>query len=390
MAATFEEVAPFAVAITPIQVVTAHTEHERRKLLDFEPRDVGDGCILASDGAGASTVISWTLESSRPNHLHLAETDLAGQRSVHRATIDLGAPLLPFVSVQQQRLVALSADGLLHSLQLPTQGHQPALQGLSTTSCDIHAELQKLGQPTVLSVTQSGNSAQDVILIGGSNGSVLVLPMGCFRAKSAAGAFELQETSSRYLSFFGKSTVSPVLWGSSLHPFSPELICVVHQDLSMRFWNVRTRQKVSTGSLLQQSGQQSHLTPSTLGAVCNPSGHLRLVVHLQPKQGSSWQAQTVAVSMDLRQATDGSMQVANMRERLLEQSHASFSAVLTQQDTEDPHTAHTWLLSPAPSLHAISSSVGAPTDEQLQTKLIERQGWGIEAGPQDLQVCKAL
>ena len=240
----------------------------------------------------------------------------------------------------------------------------------------------------MLSVTQGDNSAQHVVLIGGLNGSVLVLPVSCFQAKSPAGAFELQETSGRYLSFFGKSTSSPVVWVSSLYPFSPELLCVVHQDLSMRFWNVRTRQKVSAGSLLQQSGQQSHLTPSTVGAVCNPLGHLRLVVHLQPKEGSSWQAQTVAVSMDLQQATDGSLQIANMRERLLEQSDAAFIAILTQQDTADPHTAHTWLLSSAPSLHAISSSVSAPADEQLQTVLIERQGLTTGAGLQDLQVCK--
>lgn len=386
MAAAYDEVACFAAAsITETRKVSADTVRE--PAIRFRPADGGGGSCLHSQGFSANAALTWTLDSSHPSHLQLTEVDLRGQRPLRTGQLEFDASLFPGVAVQQQGLVALTEDGVLHSIQLPgQQSQQSILQGLSVTSLDVHAELRRLGDPTHLAVTHDSHRAPAVVAIGGQNGSLLVVPFKCFSTKSATGSFELLETASRYLSFFGKNTVPAVIWSSALSPISSELICVVHEDFSMRLWSIKTRHRVAAGALLQQSGQRANLTPVRVGAVCNDQGHLRLVVHLQPKEGSPEQPQTIAVSMDLVQASDGSLQVLNMKERMLEQSDTCFSCILSQQDTADPHSAHTWLLSPAPSLHAMSSSVSASSDETHHTDLVEKQGRADQPGHHDLQV----
>ena len=386
MAAAYDEVVCFASAsITAVREV--HAEHSREAVVRFNCADAGAGCVVHDDASGAGIALTWTLNSSQPDHLHLTEVDLSGQRSVYAGRFEFEASLFPHLATQQQRLVALTEDGFLHSLDLPGQlGHQSLFQGLSVTSLDLHAELRKLGTPTLLAVMHDSTKANEVVLIGGQSGSLLVVPIACFSAKSASGSYELHDTASRYLSFFGKSTVPAVVWASALRPVSSELVCMLHEDFSMRFWNIRTKHRLSAGTLLQQSGQRVNLVPSKVGAVCSTQGHLRLVVHLQPKEGSSGQPQTVAVSMDLQQASDGSLQVLNMKERMLEQSDTTFSCILSQQDTADPHSAHTWLLSPDPSLHAISSSVSASSELAYHTTLVEEQALTMQTEQHNLQV----
>ena len=386
MAAVYDEVICFASAsITAARAV--HAEHTRGAVLRFRCADVGDGCILHGHAPGDGVALTWALDSSQPDHLQLTEVDLSGQRSVHTGRFELEASLFPHVATQQQRLIALTEDGYLHSLELRGQlGHQSIFQGLSVASLDLHAELRKLGTPTHLTVTHDSTKAHAVVLIGGQSGSLLVVPISCFTAKSATGSYELQDTASRYLSFFGKSTAPAIVWASALRPVSSELVCILHEDFSMRFWNIRTKHRLSAGTLLQQSGQRANLVPSKVGAVCSTQGHLRLVVHLQPKEGSTEQPQTVAVSMDLQQASDSSLQVLNMKERLLEQSDSIFSCILSQQDTADPHSAHTWLLSTHPSLHAISSSVSASGEVAYHTTLVEEQSLAMQTEQYNLQV----
>lgn len=389
MAATYDEVACFP-STSIIDVHEVQPDLAREPVVRFVPTDAGGGCIVNGTASDAGIALTWTLSSSQPDHLNLTEVDLSGQRQLQTQCLRFGASIFPHVAMQQQRLFTLTKDGFLFSLQPGQSGHQSLLQGMSITSLDLHAELRKLGTPTLLAVTQDQSQAPSAVLIGGQSGSLLVVPISCFSTQSTARSYELQETASRYLGFFGKSSTPAVVWASTLWPASPELTCVLHEDFSLRFWNLRTRHRVSAGALLQQSGQRANLVPAKVGAVCTAKGHLRLVVHLEPKDGSAEQPQTVAVSMDLQPAADGSLQVLNMKERMLEQSDTSFSCIVSQQDTADPHTAHTWLLSPSPSLHAISSSVSASSAETSDTALVEAQGMAPQPAQQDLQVSSPL
>lgn len=386
MAATYDEVACFATAsITDSRQV--HVEPVHEAVVRFDLAERGGGCVAASQASHVGLAQTWTLDSSAPTYLHLCEVDLTGQRSVRNGRIVFDATLFPEVVAQEQRLIAVTDDGFLHSIQLPRhQSHESLTQGLSITSMDLHAELRRLGAPACLAVTCGSPQVPEAVLIGGQSGSLLVVPVKCFSTQSATGSFELQETASRYLSFFGKSTVPAVVWASALRPISADLVCVLHKDFSMRFWNIKTRLRVATAQLLQQSGHKANLIPGRVGAICGAQGHFRLVVHLKPNEDSDEQPQTAAVSMDIQSASDGSLQVVNMKERMLEVSNTDFSCILSQQDTSDPHSAHTWLLSPTPSLHAIASSVSAPSDTAYHTTLIEKHGLAVQAGEHHLQV----
>jgi len=284
--------------------------------------------------------------------------------------------------------IVLTADGLLHSLALSDQlWHGSLLDGLATSSVNLRRELQKLGGPTTLVLGTASKPDEASICIGGQTGSILVVPANCFETQSASGCHELHFTPSGYLGFFSKSSTPAVTWTASLQPFAPELLCALHSDCSLRFWNTRTQQRVLVENLLQQSGQRGHVTPTAVGSVCSAQGHLRLVVHLDPKADTGVPPQTVAVSMDLEQAS-GQLLALNMRERMLEHSHLRFQSILTHASTADAESAQTWLLSDAPSLHAIISSVsGTPHEESCRAILMEKQGVDTGSCQQKLQVC---
>ncbi|KAL0045451.1 hypothetical protein WJX82_006982 [Trebouxia sp. C0006] len=229
----------------------------------------------------------------------------------------------------------MTADGFLHSLALSDQfRHGSLLDGLATSSVNLRREVQKLGGPTTLALGTASKPDEASICIGGQTGCILVVPANCFETQSASGCHELHFTPSGYLGFFSKSTTPAVTWTASLEPFAPELFCALHSDCSLRFWNTTTQQRVLVENLLQQSGQKGHVTPTAVGSVCSAQGHLRLVVHLDPKADTGVPRQTVAVSMDLEQA-GGQLLALNMRERMLEHSHIRFQSILTHASTAD-------------------------------------------------------
>lgn len=357
----------------------------------FELADSGGGAVIPGTASGtADCVLSWTITHSEPAKLHLTETHVEGHRSSCKKTVSFSSTLLPKASYHPQHgLIVLTADGSLHSLLPRDQSsHQSLLEGLTVSSIDLNGDIDRLGTPTTLDVLKaSRNQTEDFICIGGQTGSLLVVPPSCLYGQTAVKPYELAHSPGGYRAFFSKSTTSAVTWTGSLEPFAPGLLCVLHEDCSLRFWNVSKRQRLLAENLLQQSGQKGLLVPTAVGSVCHAQGHLRLVVHLEPRPGAQCQPQTVAVSMDIQSLQEGSLQVVNMRERMLEHSDLRFQTVMMHIGSADVYPAQTWLLSSSPSLHSITSSLsGEPHAELCRTTLIEKQGVSTGKKHQPLQV----
>ena len=338
----------------------------------------------------ADCILSWTITQSEPAKLHLTETHIEGHRSSCKRTVNFSSTLLPKASFHSEHgLIVLTADGSLHSLLPRDQSsHASLLEGLTVSSIDATRDIDRLGTPTTIDVIKaSRDQTEDFVCIGGQTGSLLVVPPGCLAGKTAVKPYELAHSPSGYRAFFSKSTSSAVTWTSSLEPFAPGLLCVLHEDCSLRFWNVSKRQRLLAENLLQQSGQRGLLVPTAVGSVCHAQGHLRLVVHLEPKAGAQSQPQTVAVSMDIQTPQEGLLQVVNMRERMLEHSDLRVQTVLIHTGSSDAYPAQTWLLSSSPSLHSITSTVsGEPHAEMCTATLIEKQGVDTGEIRQPLQV----
>lgn len=365
-----------------------------RREARFELADSGGGAVISGSASGtADYVLSWTITQSEPAKLHLTETHVEGRGSCKK-TVSFSSTLLTKASYHSQHgLVVLTADGSLHSLLPRDQSsHQSLLEGLTVSSIDLNGDIDRLGMPTTLDVLKaSRNQTEDFICIGGQTGSLLVVPPSCLHGQTAIKPYELAHSPSGYRAFFSKSTTSAVTWAGSLEPFAPGLLCVLHEDCSLRFWNVNKRQRLLAENLLQQSGQKGLLVPTAVGSICHAQGHLRLVVHLEPKSGAQCQPQTVAVSMDIQILQEGSLQVVNMRERMLEHSNLRFQTVLMHTGSADVYPAQTWLLSGSSSLHSITSTVsGEPDAELCRANLIEKQGVNTGQKHQPLQVIGVL
>ena len=359
--------------------------------LNFELEDTGGGAVISGTAsATADYILSWTITQSEPTKLHLTETHVEGHRSSCKRTVIFSSTLLPKAPFHSKHgLIVLTADGRLHSLLPRDQsGHQSLLEGLTISTVEVTRDLERLGAPTTLDVIKaSKDQTEDFVCIGGQTGSLLVVPPGCLDGQTVIKPYELAHSSSGYRAFFSKSTSSAVTWTGSLEPFAPGLLCVLHEDCSLRFWNVSKRQRLLVENLLQQSGQKGLLVPTAVGSACHAQGHLRLVVHLKPKSGAHCQPQTVAVSMDIQIPQEGSLQVVNVRERMLEHSSLHFQSVLMHTGSSDAHPAQTWLLSSSPSLHSITSTVSVePHAELCRATLIEKQGVDTGETHQPLQV----
>lgn len=373
-------------------VETLHVPQQSTETeLQFELANEGGGVSIPGTlPDSAQCILSWAISQHEPSQLQLTETHVHGQRSGCKRTVSFGSKLFPRAAYHPAKgLIVLTADGTLHSL-LPRDQNSllSLLDGLVTSSIDVKRHIDRLGIPTTLDAV-STTDAQDegFFCIGGQTGAVLVVPPSCFDTESAAKPYELHHNPSGYRALFSKSTTSAVAWTNSLQPFASGLLCVLHADYSLRIWNVSKRRRLLVESLLQQSGQKELILPTAVGSVCNHQGHLRLVVHLEPKAGLHYVPQTIAVSMDIQIPQEGSIQIVNMRERMLEHDNLRFKTVLTHTHTSDAHPAQTWLLSITPSLHAITSSVsGQPHEESCRTVLIEKQGVDTGQRHQPLQV----
>ena len=373
--------------VETLQVPQQSTETE----LQFELANEGGGVAIPETALKSShCILSWAILQQEPSQLQLTETHVHGQRSSCKRTISFGNKLFPQAAYHSiTGMVVLTSDGSLHSLlQRDQSNHLSLLDGLVISSIDVKRHVDRLGTPKTLdAINATGNQNEGFFCIGGQTGAVLVVPLSCFDTESSASPYELHHNPSGYRALFSKSTTSAVTWTGSLQPFAPGLLCVLHADCSLRIWNVSKRQRVLVENLLQQSGQKGLMLPTAVGSVCNHEGHLRLVVHLEPKAGVQYQSQTIAVSMDIQIPQEGSLQIVNMRERMLEHDNLQFKTVLTHTHTLDAHSAQTWLLSSTPSLHAIASSVsGQPHEESCRTVLIEKQGVDTGQRHQPLQV----
>ena len=375
----------------PLDTLHISQHADAPEVLQVQSADVAGGVAPVPGSSESDGVLSWAFSIAEPSILQLLETHVDGQRSNNRLKVAFGAKLFAQACFHPTKgVIVLTADGMLHSLAVTDQSRQRhgcLLDELVISKVDLRRELQKLGGPTSLGLITASSPTGFAVCVGGQTGSILLVPAVCFDTQSASGCHELQFTPSSYLGFFSKSTTPAVTWTCSLQQFDPQLLCALHSDCSLRFWNTRTQHRVLLENLLQQSGQKGQMTPTSVGSVCSAQGHLRLVVHLDPNHGSMHPPQTVAVSMDL-QLSNGQLLALNMRERMLEHSDLRFHTVLTNSTTADAESARTWLLSDAPSLHAITSSVsGRPHDISCRTTLIEKQGLATGSGQQELQVC---
>lgn len=370
-------------------------QHPTGTEFHFQLADSGGGVSISQTASGQRQyILSWTVSRSEPAKLQLTETHVEGDRSSCKRTISFGSNVFPKVSFHSTHgVVVLTADGRLHTLLPRDQpGNQSLLDGLCVSSVDVSRDIERLGTLTTLDVIRSSSDqTEDLVCIGGQTGSLLVVPPACLDKPAAAKPYELTHSSSGYLAFFSKTSTSAVTWTGSLESFAPGLLCVLHSDCSLRFWDVKTRQRLLTESLLQQSGTKALMVPTAVGSVCTRQGHLRLVVHMDPKSEARCPPQTVAVSMDIQIPQDGLLQVVNMRERMLEHSDLRFQTVLTPTGSSSANAAQTWLLSSSPSLHSITSNVsGEPHAEVRRATLIEKQGADTGQQLQPLQVTVIL
>lgn len=371
-------------------------QHPTGTEIQFQLADSGGGAIISQTASDQHDyILSWTFSRGEPAKLQLTETHVQGDRISCRRTVNFGSNIFPKASYHSTHgLVVLTADGRLYTL-LPRDrpSNQSLLDLLLVSSVDVSRDMERLGTPTTLEIIQtSRDPREELVCIGGQLGSLLVVPSACLDKKTAAKPYELTHSPSGYRAFFSKATTSAVTWTGSLDSFAPGLLCVLHSDCSLCFWDVNRRQRLLAESLLQQSGSRALLVPTAVGSLCTTQGHLRLVVHMEPKSGvPHCPPQTVAVSMDIQVLPDGLLQVVNMRERMLEHSSLCFQTILTHTGSSDANAAQTWLLSSTPSLHSITSNVsGEPHAESCRATLIEKQG--VDTGPrhQPLQVTVAF
>ena len=352
--------------------------------------DAGSGVYIPSSGTnGVGCILSWAVSQAQPSQVQLTETHVGGERSNCRRKIGFGSTVFSTAVYHSSKgLIVLAADGILYSLLPLDQANQQSLLGaLTVSSTDLKREIERIGAPSSLGLVDvSQNPAEQHVCIGGQTGGLLLVPPGCFDAQVHAKPYELQHRPSGYRALFAKGTTSAVTWTGLLGAFAPGILCALHSDYTLCFWSVKTRQRLLAEILLQQSGQKGHMTPACVGSVCSPQGHLRLVVHLRPNTKGYFQPQTVACSMDLQMPQEGSLQVVNMRERMLEQDDLHIKTVLMHSYTSNAPSTPTWLLSSSPSLRAITSNVsGQPHSESAQTVLIEKQGVDTGHGHISLQ-----
>lgn len=249
-------------------------------LYTFTLQSVG-GVVFLQDAVPRSGPsergIHWQIENSATGALHLTEFTIHGGASGPRTTVEVGFQLFPALaatSTPDGRLVlaALLSNGyLLHAeLREPAPGGGAAssssealLAGLSATSfrpLDISAQLATLGGPTSLAATA------DAVVVGGTNGSVLCVPLATLEDGNMTRCFELRDSSWALTKLIPGMLYRPrqpaalacvpvalgggsSSAGSAAHhqqqPPQQQLLLVAYDDGVLRAFNVGRRQQVA-------------------------------------------------------------------------------------------------------------------------------------------------
>jgi hypothetical protein len=134
-----------------------------------------------SSASTATGDLSWLLEEQDPTRLVLHYLTLKGSMEDQSARLAFSSPVLPAVSctstLNGTSLMAITADGTLHTVLLPTSAQQPdplptRLQTGAVSSAPLAGLFHRAGAPSCLM------QIADTVCIGTQQGALLCLPAG--------------------------------------------------------------------------------------------------------------------------------------------------------------------------------------------------------------------
>lgn len=252
-------------------------------LYNFTLQSVG-GVIFLQEyvlGAQSERGLHWQIENSTTSTLHFTEFTVHGGTVGSRTTVELPFQLFPALAAtgtSDGRLILaalLSNRYLLHLELRVSSGGEGTLNSLGAASLrplDLSQQLGHLGTPMSLAATQ------DAIAIGGSNGSVLCVPLSSLADSITARCFELRDSS---------WALSKLIPGVLYRPRQPaalacvpvtvarrQLLFVSYDDCVLRVFSVGKRQQLAALELeTPGAGQHAahgsgarHLVPTYVNA----------------------------------------------------------------------------------------------------------------------------
>ncbi|GLC32976.1 hypothetical protein PLESTB_000384200 [Pleodorina starrii] len=255
-------------------------------LYSFTLQSVG-GAVFLQDcvpGAQPERGIHWQIENSVTGTLHLTEFTVHGGAAGPRVTVDAAFQLFPALAATgtsdgRLLLAGLLSNGYLLYTQLrlaPAAG--PILAGLSAEALrplDLTQHLAPLGTPTSLAATP------EAVLVGGSNGSVLCIPLSTLEDGNTSRCFDLRDSSWAF---------TKLIPGVLYRPRQPaalacvpvtlahrQLLLVSYDDSMLRVYNVARRQQVATLELEAQVAATNQTSAGAPGARQHSAGSQHLV-----------------------------------------------------------------------------------------------------------------
>ncbi|KXZ56312.1 hypothetical protein GPECTOR_1g275 [Gonium pectorale] len=261
----------------------SHSTGASSVLYDFTLQGVG-GALFLQDcvrGAQPERGIHWQIENSVSGALHLTEFTVHGGAAGPRTTVEVGFRLFPALAATgtpdgRLLLAGLLSNGyLLHTELHCSPSLDAVLSGLSADTLrplDLTQPLASLGTPTSLTATP------EAVLIGGSNGAVLCVPLSALSDCNASRCYELRDSS---------WALTKLIPGMLYRPRQPaalacvpvglgsrQLLLVAYDDCMLRVYNISRRQQLGTLELDTPGAVHSS---SSSGSASGGSGR-----HLKP------------------------------------------------------------------------------------------------------------
>ncbi len=292
--------------------------------------------LPASGAAGSHSdrVLTWHLHNHNDSSLHLTEVALGAGQIGSAVRLEIPGQTFP-------ALAASAVDGgmcvylLLHDkaigvLQLPLSSrHQRSggsildgVQGGSLQVLHAPAQLAPLGSPTCMTV------AGGHLVLGGTLDAVVCIPFDASGNLAVGQALQLPTSSSLLQRFVG-SLMSPsqrigtVAALQAPGPGGRQVLLLVHDDCSVRAWDVATQQLLASEDLRPDAGSASLTPRNAVVAVAERKRGKQVVLlaELEPQEGapSVWVACTFSDAQGARWGPSShvQLQVPAQRARLL-------------------------------------------------------------------------
>lgn len=248
---------------------------------------VGGFCLLADLGSSlpGDRGIAWQLDIAHPSLLQLADVSLASGLLGVSAEVYFPGPVhtsVAFAEYHNKSILAFAvlADGGVCCLQLPSPRALP--RGESVLS-----KLPTTPAPTVLDLSETlkpleGTSGALVVVdshlcIPGASGAVVCVPFSAFQAGRlvAERVLTLQPSAwalKRLLTSLGAARPANAVRAAFALPLGgpggKTLLGLVHEDATLRFWDVARQQQVGQEALGADSAARP---PSPVAAVFCPA-----------------------------------------------------------------------------------------------------------------------